>query len=160
MPRVSVLTALSEFGSWERFQLSEAEWSKWGALAMLINPTVSGIAILVLGTFVQASGVDNPAVTPQSLVLSVVAGALFGFIVGAIPAMLISRAARAISRRVGYINGQLALVYAGLGVVLCTPIIGVFTAIVLPTVLLVTFLGWIWFRSSGGGNAVTPEPQS
>jgi hypothetical protein len=87
----------------------------------------------------------------SDLLFSTVAGAALGVLAGAIPAVLVRIAARALTNRIGYINGQLALLYAGGGVLLCFPIISYFAVAVLPTVLAITFFCWLWFRTTDGG---------
>lgn len=158
MPKVSALAAIREFGSWRRFALTDDEWTKWGALAVLLNSTISGVAILGSGAVLYAGGINPRGTTPVELFYAILGGSVLGLLVGAIPALLVKVVVRRLTRRIGYINGQLALLYACLGVVICSPLISVFTVIVLPTVLVVTFLGWVWFRTSGGGISAPAKP--
>lgn len=158
MPKVSVLTAIREFGGWHRFDLYEWAWFRWRLLAIVLNSAAGGVAIMIPGHLSHASSM-HLEISPASVAMSALMGVVLGLLFGGIPALLVGVAARALTRRIGYINGQLALLYAGLGVVICSPLISVFTVIVLPTVLVVTFLGWVWFRTSGGGIAAPPKPE-
>ena len=115
-------------------QISDSDWPKWGWLDILLNSAGSGITILALGFVGHRTSMHLDMSLPDFF-LSVVGGALLGLFVGTIPALLVRIAARAITNRLGYINGQLTLLYAGVGVLLCFPLISVFAVVVFPAVL-------------------------
>jgi hypothetical protein len=150
MSRVGLATAVAEFAKWKRFEIVDKDWSKWGLRAIILNSAGGGAAILVLGAVSHRTGVHLD-LSITDLLLSAIAGAALGVIVGVLPAVLVRMAARAFTNRIGYINGQLALLYAGGGVLLSFPIISVFAVVVFPTVIAITFVGWLWFRTSDGG---------
>lgn len=157
VPKVSVLTAIREFGGWHRFELHDWAWFKWRLLAILLNSAAAGVAIMVPGHLSHASSM-HLEISLGSIATSAAMGVAVGLIFGSIPALLVGVAARALTRRIGYINGQLAVLYAAVGVGLSSLLISVFAVVVLPAVLVVTFVGWIWCRTSG--DAVETMSQS
>lgn len=149
--------AVLEFAQWKRFDLSDGDWFRWGLLAIFMNSAASGATLIGFG-YVGHRTSMRLEMSLAEFAGFVLLGAALGLVVGTIPALLVRIAIRAITRRLGYINGQLALLYAGAGVLLCFPLIGAFALGIMPTVLVTTCILWLSFRAMGGGIDLDASP--